>query len=334
MKKVLWLIVVVFNVSLAAWLVTPPQTTPRTRVVASSLSMQQRRHDHFVRYIPSRWEKDWHTWVSTHHAYPDNPCDRLREQRIQVDQFLQPFLAQPSIFTSDTQHEDPILSKMVYRDANGTLYAKFIEPLVGVLRHPLLCWDLNKYIVDKDFLILNQAEYRPHQRLYFDLGASTWLTGAGGPSQSWFWHQYQQRNLAFTSMLLWEATPVNHRDLLREVPRAIWPIYQYFNVPVEKEDGQWNAFRVLRDKTQFLDDYFLVLKLDIDHPVVERQLVHEILNNSDLADRIDEFFFEHHTYTQPMAASWQTRAGDGDLLDSYQLFTALRTRGIRAHSWV
>lgn len=299
-----------------------------TTTPAVVTALQHERRQAFVRYIPSTWEKDWSDWIQHHHAFEDAVCPRLLSQPQKVAEYLKRL---DELYASDTQNADPIMSKLVYRnEEDGSLFAKYIEPLVGLLRHPLLCSNLTYYKEHKGFLLL---DWGPRfNALYMDLGASTWNAGAGGPSQSWIYSQYRERAFTFAALMMWEAHPVDHGALLRELPLEVLPIYQYYNVPVALDvGGEWSAFRALKAKRNV--DY-TVLKIDIDNPSLERQLVDQLLSDQSLTDLVDEFFFEHHTFTQPMHLSWRTTMGDDSLWDSYRIFAALRNKGVRAHSWV
>jgi len=84
---------------------------------------------------------------------------------------------------------------------------------------------------------------------------------------------------------------------------------------------------------------FLVLKLDIDTPSVELPILRELLNDPELLELVDEFFFEYHVSFAPMNPSWFGSANpsihtNDTLADSYNVFCTLREKGLRAHSWV
>lgn len=81
-------------------------------------------------------------------------------------------------------------------------------------------------------------------------------------------------------------------------------------------------------------DDFVVVKLDIDTPVIEDALVDQILNQTSLSSLIDEFFFKHHVNMKPLAQSWETDQYPQTTAASYKLFHQLRMRGLRTHSWV
>lgn len=131
------------------------------------------------------------------------------------------------------------------------------------------------------------------QRIFFDLGASSYNAGLGGASQSYFFDTYAQRGLAFDRMLLWEVRTQNHTKLLREVPGIYMHGYQYFNTPAtpDPEDPK-NPLNILKSIARPED--FVVFKLDIDNNPVETAFIEQILRDASISNLIDEFFFEHH----------------------------------------
>lgn len=84
---------------------------------------------------------------------------------------------------------------------------------------------------------------------------------------------------------------------------------------------------------------FVAVKIDIDTPEIEIELVSQLLEDPVLLNLVDELYFEHHVHGSPMQYQ-----GWGDLRnqnvshpgveDSYKIFKTLRERGVRAHSWV
>ncbi len=68
---------------------------------------------------------------------------------------------------------------------------------------------------------------------------------------------------------------------------------------------------------------------------IEGMFVNQLLSDSRISQLMDEFFYKYHVSSAfaPMQKYWGSVARVG-LHGSYQLFDALRQRGIRAHSWV
>lgn len=110
----------------------------------------------------------------------------------------------------------------------------------------------------------------------------------------------------------------------------------YFNLPISSEPSSpANPLAWLRALAT-ADDY-VVFKLDIDTPRIERQIVEQLLASPELAALVDDFFWEHTVTGGPkLTRRWPsgTSAPEETLQQSYGLFTRLRRAGIRAHAWV
>jgi hypothetical protein len=78
-------------------------------------------------------------------------------------------------------------------------------------------------------------------------------------------------------------------------------------------------------------DYVLV-KLDIDDDVLEQALIGQLAENQALLGLIDELFYEMRV-TVPAMHKYLGTFRRSTLKEVYQLFTRLRTIGIRMHSW-
>lgn len=220
-----------------------------------------------------------------------------------------------------------------------------IEPLVGLLRHPLHhCYKRSSTVVSKAYLLpMHDKELvrAPPRRYFFDLGASLYNSGKNGASLSWFLGTYKGRGITFDRIFAWEATPYNgDAPILSKLPKSVHDALSYYNVPVDPTPGaRENPLRTLRAVATPAD--FVVLKIDIDNVPIEWSLIQQILADADLAARIDELYFEHHVLLHPLAYKYDGWSADLDLkihkktlVDSYELFARLRERGIRAHSWV
>ena len=77
-------------------------------------------------------------------------------------------------------------------------------------------------------------------------------------------------------------------------------------------------------------DDFCAFKLDVDTPSVEYSLVLQLVDDP---GHLEEFFFEHQDENELMAPCWKDSV-HGEYQDSYEIFTALHKKGVRAHSWV
>ena len=123
-------------------------------------------------------------------------------------------------------------------------------------------------------------------------------------------------------MFLWGRAQVPGEELLEVVPKELYPSYQYFNIPVTASLDNTNAFEVLKKTSKPSD--FVVVKLDIDQPQLEKNLLIQLANDTLLHSLIDEFYYEWN----PFEGGWHEMAW------FYQYLTNLRKAGIRAHGWI
>jgi hypothetical protein len=226
-------------------------------------------------------------------------------------------------------------------DCNGVLHHQhdYIEPLFGVLRHPLAlnCPTLSahpQYLYDIDYIIParnDSAEVALAQyNIYIDLGASTY----NDLSQKGLLDKYDGRGIHFDRHLMWEAIPRQGPDILKGVPGTEYHNFQYFNVPaVADVDDPRNPLNVLKTIARPQD--FVVLKLDIDNSQLELSFIQQIITRPELYTRIDEFYWEPHFNNRPMiACCWQHNVDTTMSLNTtLHLFLQLRSLGIRAHGW-
>lgn len=227
-------------------------------------------------------------------------------------------------------------------------YVTYIEPLSHGLRHPNALCGRGADIVDRGYLLMSfQSDLQKHvgmsdalcfnrscQAIYIDLGASTWDSGLGGPSQSWFVDTYRSHGIEFDRFLLWEAALHSPANVFDKVPANILHKYQYYNIPANADPlSPASPLNMISTIAQRGD--FVLFKLDIDNGDVENKIVAALLQSPKILSLIDEFVFEHHVNFPPMLPSWgNTVDKNASLADSYNLFLRLRQMGIRAHSWV
>lgn len=143
--------------------------------------------------------------------------------------------------------------------------------------------------------------------------------------------QFQRRRgINFTDIYAFELAVNAPKDVWESVPEDLLPYYHYINVGVSTQ-GKYNPWNILRAIAKPED--FVVIKLDIDSPWIENTLVDQVLDDPSLFSLIDEMTYEHHTYIPEMVRWWKITGGNLTLASTYSLFTDLRTRGIRMHSW-
>lgn len=312
-----------------------------------------------VQYRASSWEAEWRSTIAymVQHDDPRNwtqGCDFMAQESSSIKAWLEFARKRRPAYRWANKPPDPseeakeALSFYATLDActKRVLSLEPIEPLVGFLRHPEAhCpqfpsarpWVRN--VQSKDYLIPAwHSEAWPHGRtkaFFFDLGASLYHTGSGGASMSWFVYQYRLRGIHFDRIFAWEAKFHTDAAIYETMPAPIVDRISYYNLPANATLGaKHNPWRTLHAMTQQAD--FVVVKIDIDNPPIEEALIEQLLADRSLSVLVDELYWEHHVRNTPMwHYGWKAgTVTNHTLVRSYELFSDLRSLGIRAHSWV
>ena len=133
----------------------------------------------------------------------------------------------------------------------------------------------------------------------------------------------------------WEVSLLEPTSFWDGVPDEISQSYHFYNIPITTNiTTKSNPLRIIKDIAT-LDD-FVSFKLDIDTPTVEIPIALDILANPDIAELIDEFFFELHFNCPLMKGCWGTIpesvAGlKVECITAMKLFQKYRLMGIRSH---
>lgn len=273
-------------------------------------------------YQPSVLEQSFIAHASDWTADATSLCEHLGSRMAWIQENTE------GSFTSGTS----IFSRLCKKGKPPEL----LEPLAGILRNPrFICdgVDFDKEF-DIDWLVL--ADHgrlsQPAKSILFDAGGSRFMD-----SMHWFASQYEKRGIVFDNIYVWEAirqgTEAYWSGTAPEV-RQKWEarLIFYDGVPVSAEEhSDHNPIkRILADCR--LED-FCAFKLDIDTPSVELPIVEQLLASPAVASVLDEFFFEHHVHGLMQQYGWGPDV-NGTFTDSYQIFTKLRSMGVRAHSWI
>jgi hypothetical protein len=263
-----------------------------------------------------------------------------------------------------------IFSQFVYvTNCRGsvTTFSVAIEPLAGLTRHPWYVLRGGQYLVDKDYMFVNtthakvmtdkevrftfvsnvtspdvqkileqshwERDKRGKRYIYIDFGASTYNSGAGGPSQSWFVDIFRSVGVTYDAIFAFEMSPTPADEVFRQLPADLIPKYHWYNVGVSASPTDpMFALRFLKEVAVPAD--YVLMKLDIDNTQVEEGIIMALLEDDVAMSLLDELFWEHHVNIKEMYSSWGTQLETRYLHDTYDLFTQLRMKGIRAHSWV
>ena len=136
----------------------------------------------------------------------------------------------------------------------------------------------------------------------------------------------------------WEAARTDPKEQWSNVPADIKRKTSWYNIPATTGTGDADNPPTFIKALTKPEDY-VVFKLDTDAPAIEIALVQQIKDDPQLLTLIDELYFEHHVTGSPML--WDAlgnlstnQAPLSDIQDSYEIFSFLRSKGVRAHSWV
>ena len=217
----------------------------------------------------------------------------------------------------------------------------WVEPLLPPMRHPSLCLVdeqklLYKDLVSIEYLIHDWAhmcrQLKPHSRTVFiDMGAALRFHGKLPSPALQLLEQYRQMGFVFDHIYGYEMRQELPDLVFKALPPQYLAAFHWINCGVNQAlDHIHNPWNLLLD--HYNEDDFIVVKLDIDTPAVEKDLAHQLFNNPRLLKLVDQFYFEHHVNQLELAGHWGPTTESVD--DSFQFFSGLRQKGVAAHFWV
>jgi hypothetical protein len=154
-----------------------------------------------------------------------------------------------------------------------------------------------------------------------------------GPTITIFRRLFKYNCIEFDHVYAWEKHL--YPKWWDRVPEAEKPHVTFYNEPVNMSDA--SALGVLA-RTARPED-FVVFKLDIDYPPLEREIIDAFLNRPELAALVDELFFEYPLGQDdglgsgPRASRGAQEFGEAAKA-AVGVMTRLRRLGIRAHFWI
>lgn len=234
------------------------------------------------------------------------------------------------------KEEHPFLS---YTTSSG-----YVEPILPPMRSHQFC-DPNR-IMEKSFgKVLMELDYLVHdfehmcrslkptsRRIFIDMGASLAFHQTGTVPVVQLLELYEKFGFNFDHIYGFEITFQEPNLVFGELlPEKYLANYHWINVGITHEEGhRLNPLHSIL--SQFNEDDFIVVKLDIDTASIEVPLAHQLLNDPTYHKLIDQFYFEHHVHLAELAANWRGSM-KGSVADSLHLFHNLRQKGIPAHFW-
>lgn len=298
----------------------------------------------FIKYEMSSFEQLWveHSADST---FLSSPCKHYYEgdhERMAKSwyQFSSEFMDSPPSYLPDPE----IFSKFTFnKTCTQELQTIWIEPIALALRNPLYCReylannpDPFAAVVDKSYMFVDWQMQQQVQdssgRVYlFDMGASLFRSGFGGASQAWFVEQIEKRGLKLDGIWAWEYTVHDAKLVFADIPERLWPIYHWYNIPVSADSTMSNPWTVLQNTAVKRD--FVIVKIDIDSPGIEQQLVQQLQDNPAIAELVDVLFYEDHINVTEMHRFFGVQ-NVNSYTNAVASFKKMRELGIRAHPWV
>jgi hypothetical protein len=324
----------------------------------------------FDHYSPSAWEMFWYNnipdlqnKVCATLTQPDQ-----RDKSIRTLQHI--INLQKTIFNGTflSNEYDELFSKMYYRfecsksSLSTRIVSQYIEPLIGLLRDPLtVCYHGNlpsalavhgdNAMQSKRFFLLGPSapykNFQPtklsiapwlynekSQKILIDIG-SAYFNGVTAAQTSspvtgarWFYEYFRLNSLQFDRIIAFESEQYSPKSFWNQIPDDLIGLFTFMNVDIGKT-GKFNPWNMLKSIAKPND--YVIIKLDIDTPVLENEIIQQTLNDTSISSLVDEIFYEMHVRINEMIPYWGVQPGE--LKDSYKLFTKVRHVGIRMHSW-
>ena len=323
---------------------------------------RQVQHEPSVNYSPGRLEQ---LWLEAPHQTRicNTALQQVDDAKLWLSYSKAVFSPKGQPAREPTAEEASVLSFFSPKlGAEGK--RSYIEPLSGMARHPLasICSSASEQafkvdLFDISYLIVENAcgEGPKPRTKYYDLGCASngdsadafrnfdYHAGSGmGPSIPLFFQMYKDRCLEFDEIYGWEARTINISDWWRPVPDSLRHRIRFYNVPVDERACPASFRGALPDKGSFLrllaesakPEDFVVLKVDIDGGP-ELNIVEAIAERPELAQLVDELFFEYHFDFDGINFGWGFGPWHRKTVDTaLDLMRRLREAGIRSHFWI
>lgn len=216
---------------------------------------------------------------------------------------------------------------------------ELLEPLLPPMRHPGICSNFRRHLMDMTFLVHDFAsicrKLKKHSRIVLvDMGASLEFHGNSLSPAVYLANTFRQFGMPFDHIYAYEITEAPPSNVFEKVPEHLMSAFHWINVGVDPSpESKLNPLRML--KQNYREDDLIIVKLDIDTANVENQLVQQVRNDTDYIGLIDHFYFEHHIYLQELNSRFASTGSDrASVQESLELFSALREKGIASHFWV
>lgn len=286
----------------------------------------------FLKYVPSSWESEW---IRNAKALQSNICGKMGEQRELGREWLSNLAADSRDIQQPPDHK--VLSSYQYRNVcsdSGTPVHFPIEPTVGLLRHPFAypcarepeSQQLQVDVQDRDYLLLAHPDYVssfPGRRMLFDLGSGNSFSS----SLQWFVERYQDHAVSWDEIWAWDIKEIEPQEYWQGVPDEVYGKLHFYNTYASDKHGPPSPLGILQDR--FRPGDFVVIKLDIDHEVLEGKIMQQLL---EIRYMVGEVFFEMH-FDAPEMHEFFGGGHSNQLHSTLLFFEKYRKAGIRLHYW-
>mmetsp|Transcript_29212 Transcript_29212/g.44164 ORF Transcript_29212/g.44164 Transcript_29212/m.44164 type:complete len:391 (-) Transcript_29212:111-1283(-) len=223
----------------------------------------------------------------------------------------------------------------------------FMEPLIPPLRHPDMCdgegtdtplGNLSFQITDIGHICRNSLS-KTSRTVFVDMGATYNFNSDqidyNSPAIRKI-EEYRKYGIYFDHIYAYEIRQWDTERVYNTIPSHMQGPLHWINAGVTGEAGHMNnPFTMLKEN--FDSDDFIVVKLDIDTPSVERPLFQQMLTDPELHEIVDVFYFEHHVMIDEMQPFWGAHGAGatiGTISESIDVFHWLRKQGVAAHYWI
>lgn len=184
----------------------------------------------FERYEPSKFEQ---LFLLNADAWGKKPCIPLAGMQAQTHEWIK-VATQSAFGPLDANLSADVISALYYKNSCSNEQKRVpIEPIGGTNRHPSVCWELDRYLLDKNGWLIVGWDAPPARTFYFDAGASLWKEGLGGASQDWMWETYvTKRQHHIAGIYAWELAKHDPANVWAQIPKEVKHIYHWYNIPV------------------------------------------------------------------------------------------------------
>jgi hypothetical protein len=147
--------------------------------------------------------------------------------------------------------------------------AGFVEPMLPPFRHPGICFDYKKYLMNMGYLVhdfgaMCRKLHKHSRTLFVDMGAALDFHSSSGVTPAiYVTHMYKRFGFKFDHIYAYELKQKDPADVYQRIPDDLRASYHWFNVGVDSDpESPNNPLKMIKEN--FNKDDFIVVKLDID----------------------------------------------------------------------